>query len=93
MLTIDSKAALKRIPVGTKLRLVCCLMGPCDRLRTVKAVRSNDLVMDTEKGDSYLTLNKGDRCTPTEKGFRITNPEVKGNQGEPLICAEYEFVE
>ena len=87
MLKIDSKASLKRIPVGTKLALVNSLMGPCEpKPRTVKTVRSNDLIMATEKGDSYLGLSTGDKCVPTERGFRICNREGR-------ICAEYIFLD
>jgi len=84
-MNITSLAALKRIPVGTRLRLIDSLIGPCDKPRTVKQVRSADIIMLTPEGtDSYLTL-KGVRLSPTENGFRLFE---KWNGG---LCAEYRF--
>ena len=82
---ITSIAELKRIPVGTRLRLVNSLIGPCDKPRTVKKVRSADIIMWTPEGtDSYLTL-KGVSLSPTENGFRLFEKWDGG------LCAEYRF--
>ena len=92
MTNINSVAAVKRLPIGTKLRLVNSLMGPCDRARTLKEVRSKDLVFITEKATlSYLFLT-GCRVVATETGFRLVakggNVE-DGDAPEGTLLAEY----
>ena len=71
MPTLNTIAAIKRLPVGTKLRLINCLMGPTDQPREAVKVRSKDLVFKTEKGSlSYASLS-GVKVEATEKGFRL----------------------
>lgn len=81
---LKSKADIKRLPIGTKLRLVHCLIGPTDKLRTIQQVRSNDILMLTEDGKtSYLTL--GGEFKATEKGFQLWETTNRGKE----IAAEY----
>ena len=78
-------ADLKRIPVGTKLRLVHCLMGPCDKPREVLKVQTNAVVMLTPEGKhSWLTLPKASDFRDDEDGFSILE------SGE--VAAQYKFV-
>lgn len=97
MITIDSKAALKRIPVGTKLRLVRSLLGPCNKLRELHAVRSADLVFKVlDVGDkkygqlSYLSF-ADTRLESRPNGFALYEKEDSG-LGITGPCAEYEWV-
>jgi hypothetical protein len=72
-------ADLKRIPVGTKLRLVHCLMGPCDKPREVLKVQTNAVVMLTPEGKhSWLTL-------PKASDFR--DDWGGGPDSPPVFCA------
>jgi hypothetical protein len=85
METISTIAALKRLPVGTRLRLVNCLMGPTNKPRVIKQVRSRDILMDTPEGQvSYLTLG-GVTIEATENGFKLFEKE------KHELCAEYVF--
>lgn len=81
-------ADLKRIPIGTELKLVNCFMGKCDKKRIVAKVSSN-AVMFTGEGIaegrvSYLYFPKASEFKSDEKGFTIF-------EGEHL-AAQYEFV-
>lgn len=74
-------ADLKRLPPGTKLRLVECLMGPVPegtQLRTVEQVRSADIVMRVAHSGarSYLTLPKAADFRETADGFAIEEDGV-----------------
>lgn len=89
---IDSKAAIKRIPVGTRLILINSLLGPCNLPRTVIATTSNALQLrQDDKGPearvSWLYLDQPMQVIPTgenkDYGFRI----ITGGK----ICAEYVF--
>lgn len=88
---INSIAAIKRIPIGTKLIVIHSLLGPCSSGRIVKKIRSKDVVMTiNDPGhknngqDSYLTLNDV-RVENTGRGFRLINKD----DGE--TCVEYMF--
>jgi predicted RNA methylase len=74
---IDSVAALRRIPVGTKLRLVQSLRGAEDSGRIFHQARSADiafLIEDPSKKNhgqvSYLQL-KGSKIEPRPNGFAV----------------------
>ncbi len=87
---ITSVAALRRIPIGTRLWLVRCLMGPqAPSERIVKLTRSRDVVLTIADPShkscgesSYLTL-EGCKVEPTDDGFRVLEDD--------LVCAEYTF--
>jgi hypothetical protein len=68
--SIKTKAELKRLPIGTELVLVECLMGKCNDSRTIKQVRSNDIIMQLPDGrTSYCALNN--KLESTEDGFLL----------------------
>lgn len=81
-----SIAAIKRLPVGTKLTLVNSLMGPCRKTRTVHRHQSNALTFTGEgiESESYLHFNTGDKVKETTKGFQILDAEGH-------LMAEYEM--
>lgn len=92
-----TKAELKRRLVpGTKLTLVNCMMGPCNKHRTVVKVMSTDVQMLTPEGThSYMTLNSYERVEATENGFKVilkAEPAVPGQpaRDERLAC-EYQW--
>lgn len=68
-------AALKKIAVGTRLRLVNCLMGPCDKLRIVAKVNSNSIQFTgdgiQEGRTSYLYFPKSSQFRADDNGFTI----------------------
>ena len=88
-------ADLKRIPVGTKLLLVHCLMGPVEadkQPRTVREVRSNALLMDkpgTER-PSWLYFPKAAYFRDDGDGFAVLEDHPK-NAGEKIVGAQYKF--
>lgn len=95
-------ADLKRIPVGTKLRLVHCLLGPCDKQRTVSAVHSNAIEFhgpdvkpraDGQPGTSWLYFPKARDFKPVGDGTRpgFTIYESVNRDGTPEIAARYIF--
>lgn len=91
---IDSKAALLRIPVGTRLRLVNSLMGPCDQGKQVKAIRSSSIVMENTDGpkagrESYLYLESGEWVEARIRGFAV----MFKDQGVTRLKTEYVFEE
>lgn len=70
--SIKTKAQLKRLPVGQSLTLICSLMGPCHKPRTIHEIKSNQIVMRLDDGNlSYLYLDNGDKLEPTEDGFLL----------------------
>jgi hypothetical protein len=91
---IDSAAAIKRIPLGTRLYLIRSLKGPqAPSARIVKQVRSADVIVTiddpTNKNhgrDSYMDL-RGVRVEPREDGFALYEKEANE------VCAEYRFHE
>ncbi len=91
MLTVNTKAAIKRLPIGTRLYLVNTLVGPTRRLQEVAKVQSNAVaftVLDGPKAGklSWLYLDgEGQTVEATEKGFRVME--------EGHLAAEYEFPE
>ena len=99
MVKVDSVAALKRIPVGTKLYIIASLRGPnAPKGRIVQKVRSRDILFTVDDPTSknhgetsYLGLDKV-RVEPTANGFRIFDASgVRGEGGG--LCAEYVFAE
>lgn len=88
-MVIKSAADVKRIPVGTKLRLIRSLLGPCDTGRIVAQVRSTQVVMQIDDPssknhgqESFLSL-KGVKVEPRDNGFAVLC------DGE--VCSEYRF--
>jgi superfamily II DNA or RNA helicase len=88
---IDSAAALRRIPVGTKLRLVQSLRGPENSGRIFHQARSADvafLIDDPSKKNhgqiSYLQL-KGSRIERRPNGFAV----IDGGR----VMAQYVFAD
>lgn len=72
--SIKTKAQLKRLPIGHKLTLVNCLMGPCNAPRIIHEVMTNQIVMmlpDGRTSHCYLDLP----LEPTEQGFLLRTPE------------------
>jgi len=71
--SIKTKAQLKRLPIGTELILVECLMGPCNDPRTIKQIKSNAIVMQLPDGrTSNCYLDQiGNKLEPTEDGFLL----------------------
>lgn len=65
----------RRLVPGTKLTLINCLMGPCQKLRTVERIRSKHFVFHAhEKNrESVLQCPKASQLIETENGFRILN--------------------
>jgi hypothetical protein len=95
---IKTLADLKRIPIGTRLRLVKSLMGPTSKLRIVAKVQSNSIAFDGDDikpgHHSWLNLPKAADFEPTSNGFRIYDTWDPGGPGERReIGAEYVFEE
>jgi hypothetical protein len=90
---IRTLAELKRIPVGTRLRLVRTLMGPTDKPRVVAKVQANAIAFRTEDDRlSWLNLPKAKDFEPTEHGFRVWDTwDPGGPQERREIGAEYVF--
>jgi len=76
---VTSLADLKRLPKGTELRLVHCLMGPVAEERQgrrVSHVQSNALVLDITTGPkagvaSWLYFPKAKDVHETADGFEV----------------------
>ena len=80
-------ADLKRLPVGTEMRLTFSLMGPCDKARKIAKV-STTAIQFTGDGipdgrTSYLSFPKAADFKPTETGFEIYEGAT--------LCARYLF--
>ncbi len=92
-----TKAELKRRLVpGTKLVLIDCLMGKCHKPRTVKQVRSSDIIMLTDEGkESHLHIASNEYVTETANGFQVWLKYQPAQPGlpeqPPRIAAEYIF--
>jgi len=80
-------ADLKRIPVGTRLRLVRSFLGPCDKPREVAKVQSNSIALkQLDKALaplSWLTFPKASDFRDDGDGFTVLE------DGE--IAAQYKF--
>ena len=74
-----SVSEVKKLPIGTKLRLVRCLVGevsPEKQDREVVGRKSWGLEMKKPDGTvSELRFCKGDRVQRTDDGFRVVNGE------------------
>ena len=88
---IDSAAALKRLPVGTKLRLVQSLRGAENSGRIFHQARATDvafLIDDPSKKNngqvSYLQL-KGSKIEPRPDGFAVLD--------SGRVMAQYAFAD
>ncbi len=88
-------ADLKRLPIGTKLRLVDCLTGPCNKPRVLAMVRATCLVFTCPDRDgkfSYLTLPSAKNFRETPDGFAIYEHYPAGHYAEEardVLCARY----
>lgn len=82
-------ADLKRIKVGRKLRLVYCLMGPCDKARTVAAVNSVGIQFSgdgiSEGRYSHLSFPKASELLGDQSMFTI----MEGSK----VAAQYVVVD
>lgn len=89
---VDSVAAIRRLPIGTRLYLVASLMGPqAPVARVIKEVRSRDVLVTiadpahAKNGSvSYMHLTNI-RVEATEGGFRLFE------KGSDRLCSEYLF--
>lgn len=87
--TIRTVADLKRIPIGTRLRLTHSLMGPTPpekQWRTVREVRSKDMIVepDCKPGSrSYMGFPKASDLRVTAVGFDVYE--------DTTLCASYSF--
>lgn len=101
MIKVDSVAALKRLPIGTKLRRkgrepikihgnTGTTTIPCpDGLRVLHQVRSKDIVfLNAKKEKTYLNFS-GCRVEPTELGFKLIDKSSQDGLG----LVEYEIME
>jgi hypothetical protein len=68
-------AELKRLPIGSRLRLVYCLLGTTDKARVLARVESRNLLFT---GDgipagrfSYLPIPRASEFRPTSDGFEV----------------------
>jgi hypothetical protein len=88
---VQSLADLKRLPIGTKLRLVHSLLGPVPEEwqgRRVSRIQSNALVVEITSGPkagvlSWLYFPKAKDLHETPNGFEVNE------EGE--VAARYEF--
>ena len=80
-----SKAEFLRwLTPGKEVRLINCLLGPCDKPRTVKSVKGPRVEFDTPDGRvSHLHLTSEEEVEKTESGYRL----VLKSSGK--CCAEY----
>lgn len=82
-------ADLKRIAVGTRLRLVYCLFGPVPdhkQFREVSKVQSNGIYFRKSDGqDSWLAFPKASEFRDNGDGFTVLE------DGE--VAAQYEFID
>jgi hypothetical protein len=80
-------ADLKRIKVGTKLRMLHSLMGPCDKARVVMAVTTVNIQFTgdgiAEGKHSYLPFPKARDFRADADGFTIMEGDV--------LCARYVY--
>jgi hypothetical protein len=85
--SIKTKAELKRLAVGTRLIMTNNMVGRFDvPSRTIKQIRSNDIIMSLEDGrESYSQLNDV-RLEPTEEGFKLIDRETG------VLCVEYKVL-
>lgn len=81
---INSKAALKQLPIGTALRLVKNPF-PCDKPRIVHIMQTNAIGFMTETYSvSWFYLDQvGRKIEGTENGFRVLQ--------DGILWGEYEF--
>lgn len=92
--SVKTKAALKRLPIGTKMELISNLFGPCEpQPRAIKRFQSNaivfDVIKDGECKESYLYLDDpGYKLVPTENGFKMVGPKVS-HDPERVYTIEY----
>ena len=91
-MNIRTLADLKRIPVGTRLRLVHSLLGPIDKARVVEKVQTNAIAFRTEDNRvSWLHLPKAKNFEATTNGFRIWETWEEHGQERRQLGAEYIF--
>jgi len=58
--------------IGRKCFLTNCTLGPCHKERIIHEVRSNDVLLKTERGTiSFLTFRKGDTAEMGPDCLRI----------------------
>ncbi len=94
---VNSKAAVSRIPVGTRLRCVYNAHGPCDSGRIVEKASKTNLCMRIDDPNhphhgerSWLTLKPGETVEARDYGFVVIIPA--GPHNDEKRC-EYRFEE
>ncbi len=86
-------ADVKRLPLGTQLRLVDCMLGPCDKLRTLKIKQSNAMAFEpAEKPGSlsWLYFPKASNFQETADGFAFWEDDERNNT--KILGARYVWV-
>jgi len=86
--SIKTKAELKRLPEGTELTLVNNLLGKVSTpRRTIKQIRSQDIILTLEDGRESFMYLEGCTLQPTDDGFKLID-RLNG-----VLCAEYKVKE
>lgn len=82
---VKTVADLKRLPIGTKLRLIRHLLGTANASRTLARVNSVYLMfkVDGKNELSHLPIPRASHFFPTENGFCIT--EENGEVGVEYV--------
>ena len=80
-----SKAEFFRwLTIGKRIRLINCLVGPCDKPRIVKKVSGMRAEFTTEQDTvSHLSIGPDQHVEKTPTGYRIVLT------ADNRICAEY----
>jgi hypothetical protein len=84
---------LKKIPVGTQLRLVQTEHGPCNLLRTVKAVHTHGLELEGEglgPFSSWLYYPKRNEFRRLPDGFAIVSKKTRSSPTRRVL-ARYRY--
>lgn len=77
--------------IGRKLRLIDCLIGPCSKVRTVKAQKSYGYEMLTDEGKtSFLRFDKGDYVVA--ESFACGYSKVMIFNSDGTLAAKYEVL-
>lgn len=78
----------RRLYVGRKLLLVRTLYGPTQKQREVYRVRSNSIIMKTEKDtESYLDIPKAKFVKETDNGFQFLCEDTGS------VAVEYQWID
>lgn len=88
-----SLASLKRIPLGTRLRLVIRGGVPCSMVRTVAKVQSTAIAFTCEEGGalSWLDLPSASALRWDDRGFGIVGRVAP--DGSETMALRYEYMD